>query len=123
MNLSASSAGLVLSSADAGPTTAPRVEIEGLSLAYGRQPVLQGLQWQLHAGQVVGLLGRNGAGKTTLLEAMLGLRDTSAGSVRLFGQQPRRLHHCGQQNGSHHKPEQASSQRVGCRAGHCLETR
>ena len=91
MNLSASSAGLVLSSADAGPTTAPRVEIEGLSLAYGRQPVLQGLQWQLHAGQVVGLLGRNGAGKTTLLEAMLGLRDTSAGSVRLFSQPAAKL--------------------------------
>ena len=35
---------------------------------------------------MVGLLGRNGAGKTTLLEALLGLRDMSAGSVRLFGQ-------------------------------------
>ncbi len=86
MNSRASSAGLVLRSADAVPTTAPRVEIDGLTLAYARQPVLKGLQWQLHAGQVVGLLGRNGAGKTTLLEAMLGLRDTSAGSVRLFGQ-------------------------------------
>jgi len=53
--------------------------------------VLQGLQWQLHAGQVVGLLGRNGAGKTTLLEAMLGLRNTSAGSVRLFGQAAAKL--------------------------------
>lgn len=86
MNSRASSAGLALRSADAGPTTAPRVEIDGLTLAYARQPVLKGLQWQLHAGQVVGLLGRNGAGKTTLLEAMLGLRDTSAGSVRLFDQ-------------------------------------
>ena len=86
MNSSDSSAGLVLSSAVAEPSMAPRVEIEGLTLAYGRQPVLQGLQWRLHPGQVVGLLGRNGAGKTTLLEALLGLRDTSAGSVRLFGQ-------------------------------------
>ena len=85
-NSSASSAGLVLSSALARPSMAPRVEIEGLTLAYGRQPVLQGLQWRLEPGQVVGLLGRNGAGKTTLLEAMLGLRDTSAGSVKLFGQ-------------------------------------
>lgn len=78
------SSGLVLSCADAGPATAPRVEIDGLTLAYGRQPVLKGLQWRLDAGQVVGLLGRNGAGKTTLLEALLGLRDTSAGSVRLW---------------------------------------
>lgn len=57
MNSSDSSAGLVLSSAVAEPSMAPRVEIEGLTLAYGRQPVLQGLQWRLHPGQVVGLLG------------------------------------------------------------------
>ena len=91
MNTSLTSAGLVLSSAEAWPATAPRVEIEGLTLAYGRQPVLQDLQWRLDPGQVVGLLGRNGAGKTTLLEALLGLRDTSAGSVRLFGQPAARL--------------------------------
>jgi ABC-2 type transport system ATP-binding protein len=91
MITSATSAGLVLSSADAWPPTAPRVEIEALTLAYGRQPVLKGLQWRLDAGQVVGLLGRNGAGKTTLLEALLGLRDMSAGSVRIFGQPAARL--------------------------------
>ena len=90
MNSSASSAGLVLSSAAAWPC-APRVEIQGLTLAYGRQQVLQGLQWRLDPGQVIGLLGRNGAGKTTLLEALLGLRDASAGSVHLFGQPATRL--------------------------------
>jgi ABC-2 type transport system ATP-binding protein len=91
MNSSASSAGLVLSSAAAWPAMAPRAEIEGLTLAYGGQPVLQGLQWRLDPGQVVGLLGRNGAGKTTLLEALLGLREASAGSVQLFGQPAARL--------------------------------
>jgi len=90
MNSSASSAGLVLSSVAAWPC-APRVEIQGLTLAYGRQQVLQGLQWRLDPGQVIGLLGRNGAGKTTLLEALLGLRDASAGSVLLFGQPATRL--------------------------------
>lgn len=91
MNSRATSASLVLSSAAAWPTTAPRAEIEGLTLAYGGQPVLQGLRWRLDPGQVVGLLGRNGAGKTTLLEALLGLRDASAGSVQLFGQPAARL--------------------------------
>lgn len=85
------SAGLVLSSAPALPAAAPRVDINGLTLAYGRQPVLQDLHWRLQPGQVVGLLGRNGAGKTTLLEALLGLRDAQAGSVRLFGQPAVRL--------------------------------
>jgi ABC-2 type transport system ATP-binding protein len=65
---------------------APTVRVHGLSLAYGRTPVLQNLDWRLQPGQVVGLLGRNGAGKTSLLECLLGLRDAQAGEVQLFGQ-------------------------------------
>lgn len=67
---------------------APQVQIDGLRLAYGKatEPVLRDLSWTLQPGQVVGLLGRNGAGKTTLLEALLGLREPQAGTVRLFGQ-------------------------------------
>lgn len=75
--------------ADAGlaaPGATPSVAIDGLSIAYGGRPVLNGLHWRLQPGQVVGLLGRNGAGKTTLLEALLGLRDAAGGTVRLFGQ-------------------------------------
>jgi ABC-2 type transport system ATP-binding protein len=65
----------------------PTAEVAGLTLAYrGGPSVLNGLDWQLLPGQVVGLLGRNGAGKTTLLEALLGLREPQAGTVRLFGQ-------------------------------------
>ena len=70
---------------------AASVEIDGLVLGYRGQPVLQGLDWRLQPGQVVGLLGRNGAGKTTLLEALLGLRDPQAGQVRLFGEPAARL--------------------------------
>jgi ABC-2 type transport system ATP-binding protein len=70
---------------------AASVEIAGLSLGYRGRPVLQGLDWRLLPGQVVGLLGRNGAGKTTLLEALLGLRDAQAGRVHLFGQPAARL--------------------------------
>ena len=73
-------------------TTSPSVELAGVSLAYsGGPPVLRDLDWQLLPGQVVGLLGRNGAGKTTLLEAVLGLRETQAGSVRVFGQPAAKL--------------------------------
>jgi len=61
-------------------------ELRGVSLAYGRQPVLRELDWRLLPGQVVGLLGRNGAGKTTLLETLLGLRESQQGSIELFGQ-------------------------------------
>ncbi len=65
---------------------APPVRASGLRVDFKGQPgVIDGLDWTLAAGQVVGLLGRNGAGKTTLLETLLGLREPQAGEVRLFG--------------------------------------
>ena len=85
----ATSAGLDMLSHAAEPTAS--VQISGLRLGYRGRPVLQGLDWQMHPGQVIGLLGRNGAGKTTLLEALLGLRDAQAGTVQLFGQPATRL--------------------------------
>jgi ABC-2 type transport system ATP-binding protein len=72
--------------ANAHVAARPTADLHGLNLAYGKKPVLKGLDWQLHPGQVIGLLGRNGAGKTTLLEAMLGLRDLQGGTVELFGE-------------------------------------
>jgi len=62
------------------------LSLQGLSVSFGSQRVLDGLDWQLPPGQVVGLLGRNGAGKTTLIEALLGLREPDAGQALLFGQ-------------------------------------
>jgi len=73
-------------------TDKPTAELSGIQLAYPKGPaVLNGLDWQLVPGQVVGLLGRNGAGKTSLLEVLLGLREPQAGSVRLFGQDAQQL--------------------------------
>ncbi|AVR97261.1 ABC transporter ATP-binding protein [Pseudoduganella armeniaca] len=62
------------------------VEARGLQKTFGRQHVLRGVDWRLPRGTVVGLLGRNGAGKSTLIECLLGLRETDAGSVSLFGE-------------------------------------
>ena len=81
-----SAASRALSLHPPAPPPAPTVAVQGLGLAYGTQRVLEGLDWALVPGQVVGLLGRNGAGKTTLLECLLGLREPQRGEVRLFGQ-------------------------------------
>ena len=62
------------------------VEINNLHKAFGQQQVLQGVNWNIESGKVIGLLGRNGAGKSTLLECLLGLRESDAGSVKLFDQ-------------------------------------
>ena len=68
-------------------TETPSAQLSGVNLSYANHgPVLNGLDWQLLPGQVVGLLGRNGSGKTTLLEALLGLREPQSGQVKLFGQ-------------------------------------
>ncbi|HEX2013465.1 MAG TPA: ABC transporter ATP-binding protein [Roseateles sp.] len=76
--------GLALSAAQPLPEVS--VRLRGLSLRYGgARPVLDGLDWELLPGQVVGLLGRNGVGKTSLLESLLGLREPERGEVQLFG--------------------------------------
>lgn len=62
------------------------VEINNLHKAFGQQQVLQGVNWNIESGKVIGLLGRNGAGKSTLLECLLGLREADAGGIKLFGQ-------------------------------------
>lgn len=49
------------------------LRLEGLTLGYGRAPVLEGVDLELLRGDYLGLVGPNGAGKTTLLQGMLGL--------------------------------------------------
>ncbi|MGF1526612.1 MAG: ABC transporter ATP-binding protein [Candidatus Competibacterales bacterium] len=52
---------------------------------YGESHVLQGVDLEVAAGQVVCLLGRNGAGKTTTLRAIMGLTPARRGEVQLAG--------------------------------------
>src|SRR5690606_8597427 len=63
----------------------PILEVEGLHAWYDHSHVIQGLSFQVGAGEIVTLLGRNGAGKTTTLRAMMGLVDKRRGSVRFNG--------------------------------------
>jgi ABC-2 type transport system ATP-binding protein len=61
------------------------LEITGLTKAYGGRRVLDGVSFEVGAGEVVGLLGPNGAGKTTLVSIVAGLRRADAGRVRALG--------------------------------------
>lgn len=61
------------------------VEISNLHKAFDKQQVLQGVNWRIEPGKVIGLLGRNGAGKSTLLECLLGLREADVGGSMLLG--------------------------------------
>ena len=61
------------------------LELDGLSVAYDRAPVVRELTLTVGRGEVVALLGANGAGKTTTLRAVSGLLKPAAGAVRLAG--------------------------------------
>ena len=62
------------------------IQSAAISKHFGSATILNGLDWQIMPGQVIGLLGRNGAGKSTLLECLLGLRETDSGTVRIYGE-------------------------------------
>jgi manganese/iron transport system ATP-binding protein len=59
----------------------PVVELRQASLGYQSEPVLTGVDLQIHAGDFVGLAGANGSGKTTLLKSMLGILPLLGGTV------------------------------------------
>jgi ABC-2 type transport system ATP-binding protein len=61
------------------------IEIEGLDVQRGGQPVLHGLSARLEAGRVTGLLGPSGCGKTTLIRSIVGVQRVAGGSVRVLG--------------------------------------
>lgn len=66
------------------------VHVEGLRKRYGNLDALQGVTFDIQAGEVFGLLGPNGAGKTTTIEILEGLRQPDAGTVTVCGMDPRR---------------------------------
>lgn len=64
-------------------------EFSGVTHAYGANLALDHLDLRVGPGEVVAVLGPNGAGKTTALHLLMGLLAPRAGSVRLFGSDPR----------------------------------
>ena len=58
-------------------------ELEGVSVGYGGEPLVRGLDLRLMRGDRLGLVGANGAGKSTLLKLILGELAPDAGRVKL----------------------------------------
>lgn len=56
-------------------------EVHGLTKRYGRTAALNGVDFAVTPGKLVGLLGPNGSGKTTLMKISAGLLQPTAGSV------------------------------------------
>ncbi len=63
----------------------PLLSVRELRCGYGGKPVLQGVDLNVSAGEIVAVIGRNGVGKSTLIKALIGLLPTDAGSIRFRG--------------------------------------
>ncbi|RKX80164.1 MAG: hypothetical protein DRP87_00335 [Spirochaetes bacterium] len=62
------------------------VYMEGIKVQFGNVVALNGVNFRVGAGEVVGLLGDNGAGKSTLIKALIGLYRINGGSIYFDGQ-------------------------------------
>ncbi len=63
----------------------PIIEVRDLTVGYGDAVVLDGINFEVHAGEVFTILGGSGCGKSTLLKHMIGLRKPMHGSVLIDG--------------------------------------
>jgi len=72
--------------APAGATTGEAILLRAVAHAYGEVRTLDGLDLEVPAHGVVGLVGPSGCGKSTLLELICGLREPGSGSVAVGGE-------------------------------------
>ncbi len=66
--------------------TSPIVEIRNIRKSFGSLEVLKGVDFDVHEGEVVCLIGKSGSGKSTLLRCINLLEKPDAGSIRVFGE-------------------------------------
>ncbi len=60
------------------------LSIRDLRKTYGTFEAVRGISFEVQPGEIFGLLGPNGAGKTSTIEIIVGLREATAGEVRIF---------------------------------------
>lgn len=69
------------------PDAAPELEVKGLSYSYiPGIPVLEDINFTIHKGEMISIVGKNGAGKSTLSSLICGFMKPDQGVIRLAGQ-------------------------------------
>jgi zinc/manganese transport system ATP-binding protein len=66
----------------------PVVEVRDVSLRFGERVLWDGLDFDLHSGEFLAVLGPNGTGKTSLVRMLLGLLAPSTGALSVCGRPP-----------------------------------
>jgi phospholipid/cholesterol/gamma-HCH transport system ATP-binding protein len=67
------------------------IRVRGLENRFGAQVVHDGLDMEVRANEIFGVVGGSGAGKSVLLRSLLGLRRPDAGTIEMYGQDVRQL--------------------------------
>lgn len=60
------------------------LQVENLTVSYGRGPVVQNVSFTVNAGDLIGIIGPNGAGKSTMIKAMVGALAPDSGTIQVF---------------------------------------
>ncbi|XXF75330.1 ATP-binding cassette domain-containing protein [Myxococcaceae bacterium GXIMD 01537] len=69
------------------------VAVEGLSIGWGNQPLIENISFAVDPGEVFAILGGSGAGKSTLLRCLVGLEPPLKGEIQIEGGGPPDLEH------------------------------
>ncbi|MEM7342231.1 MAG: ABC transporter ATP-binding protein [Actinomycetota bacterium] len=77
-----------MTSTQTSSSSGPVLQCTGLTKTYGDHVAVDGLDLEVHRGEIFGILGANGAGKTTSVECAQGLRRPDRGSIRVLGLDP-----------------------------------
>jgi len=68
-----------------GGQTMPIISVKGLAKTFGTQQIWNGLDLDVHRGEVIGVVGGSGQGKSVLLRVITGLVTPDAGTISVFG--------------------------------------
>ncbi len=68
-----------------GVARGPVLQVSSLRKVYGAMAAVDGVSFEVRAGEIVGLLGPNGAGKTTTIDMVLGVVAATSGTIRIEG--------------------------------------
>jgi ABC-2 type transport system ATP-binding protein len=64
------------------------IEVKNLHKRYGKTIAVEDISFEVHEGEIFGMVGPNGAGKTTTIECIEGLRKPDQGTIRVLGVDP-----------------------------------
>jgi len=62
------------------------IDVRNLKKSYGQNNVLQDVNFQAQAGDIIGVIGKNGAGKSTFLEILMTIKQYDAGNVAVLNE-------------------------------------